>query len=559
VTLTLRRAHLAFGCALLFGALGCNPAPPPSPPPSTQAPEGSPATSADGLAQASPDDASEAAADVTADPSSGATHDTAAAPSPPAAGVIAMGGHITITLDDLQAAVRRAQLFGQPLRAHALADPMQQRLLIDQLLRRALLFEEATARGLPPITDAARRDYLRMVPSLAPFADLDPDALAARLHEAQCSTDDLWGITDEAITAQQLTQALLLQVTDDDLWERYRALNTRARVEALRLLNVPSPQELTRFVREHADEVTQHFTAHPNLYRNPALAHVWTLTRAIPSDATALDIEALRQEVEALRQRARAEDLSTLARMYSDDPLSGPLGGRLAPASESQNPDAFALPIGQPSEVLRRRNHLYFFIVESITPAQERPLDLGLQREIASALLRKRGPSPAAAAAALDLLSAWRRAPQDPFPPPPGSPLAALIAKHHADILPPADIPLDPETAYFPSLGYRAALHAATISLTLDQPFLSEPILDGDSFFIARITARQDASRTRFNAELPLFRAQTMAHIAPSILHQHLAARSAALASTIYVNLRPVQALYGTLQRDGSISHPKPD
>jgi hypothetical protein len=417
---------------------------------------------------------------------------------------------------------------------------MQQRLLIDQLIRRSLLFSEAASRNLPPITDAERAAFLSTSPVLSPLVKMDPASLTTHLNTIhQASPNDLSALIDESLTAQHLTQHLLNSLTDEDLWRIYQAQNTKITIDLIRLLNVPSPSELSRLVREQPAQITQYYETHRNLFQSPALAHVWTLTHTIPPDASPLDIEKIRNNLEALRQRARYEDLPTLARSYSDDPLTAPLGGRLPPLAQPQMPEAFTATIGQPSDILRRRNQLYFFVVTSIDPPQDRPLDPGLQREIASTLLRKQGPSLSAQSAALDILNAWK---QNPSPPP------DLLKKHAAESLPTAT--LSPSSPRLPNVGPLPAVLAAALTLTPENPFPSAPILDGDSFYIIHLRDLQKPSRTRFNAELPLFRQHTHTQLAPSILPKHLASR---VPSDVQINLRPLTALFGTLQRDGSV------
>lgn len=143
----------------------------------------------------------------------------------------------------------------------------------------------------------------------------------------------------------------------------------RVSVAYLRL----SRDELARQVRASEDELRALYEARKAAYTTPEQRRVRHILVQLPEDADEAEVGAARARLDGARERiAAGEDFAVLARELSDDPGSAAEGGDLGsfargamdPAFEDA---AFALPVGELSDIVRTPFGLHLIEVQAIT------------------------------------------------------------------------------------------------------------------------------------------------------------------------------------------------
>lgn len=486
-----------------------------------------------------------ALANTTENASEGTQDAPDARPEDPDNPVVARAEGVEVTLAEYRRALQRGRLNGAPASERTQADVGFQRNLLTRLLKRARLREEASQRGLLP-DRAALREYLARQPELAELASLDDAELERTVEQERgVSPEALWQFLEEDYLVERMTAVLLDEIDDEALWQRYAAMRTRIGLDVVRLLNVPSSEEISDFVRTRREEIAVFYAENRSRYAQPALATVRRFLVEVAPDADDATVRAARERAEEFRRRALTEDFAALAERHSDDLISRNSGGLLQPVSQGRMPAAFEVEIGEIGEVERTRAGFEFIKVESRTTAHIRELDPALEREIASELIQRAGPAPSVGRAGHAVLERWRQgavADDDPE-------LDALLRENRGERFSVPPFSLD-GAGRIPKLGFLPLVHAAAAAATLEQPLSESPIADGSYVYVFRLTTREEADRLRFQAERDGFRAEVVARERPQILW-HWFDRQ--LGQRVELDLRTIQAHYGLLQQDGSI------
>lgn len=122
------------------------------------------------------------------------------------------------------------------------------------------------------------------------------------------------------------------------------------------------------------------YDAQPDRFREPEAVRARHILRLLPPGANATEEERVRAELEAMRGRIRdAASFAAEAAAHSQDASAsrgGDLGwferGRMVPEFEEA---AFALPVGQVSEIVRTPFGLHLILVEEKRPARRKTLE----------------------------------------------------------------------------------------------------------------------------------------------------------------------------------------
>jgi len=452
---------------------------------------------------------------------------------------IGEGGGLRVTLKDYKALLRRVSAMGRTLTPEVLADGNFQREAIVRALRNEVVRAAAKERGIVA-TDEDRRARIEKDPALQGLKNLDAVGLEAMMASRGASTQDLWDEIDLGVFEEKLTGLLLSEIDETELWTRYQQERSRISLRVIRLLNVPSSQEISDTIAANPAAIQDYYRENRKRYELPSQAQVRRFVLRVPYGATARDIAELKQRIEGYRARARVEDFAALVAEASEDPLTDAQGGQVPPVSMQRLPAAFEVPIGELTEVLREPMGFAFYKVESRRDASVRELDPALEREIASALIQKSGAAPSIAKSARDYASLLD-ADQETF--------EGLTGRVGVDAF-----ELEPFSAAnasrLPQLGYLPKVFERAFALSLDVSTQAEPLLDGDYVYVFKLMSKEVPDRLRFAAELETYRASVLELERPRIARSYLSAREPA---NIKMGLRELQAVYGVLQEDGTI------
>lgn len=453
--------------------------------------------------------------------------------------VVGEGGGFKVTLADYRAQLRRVAALGRTLKPEVLADPNFQRDSIVRAIRYAVVRSVANGRGLEA-TDADRRARLEQDPGMEKLKGLDTTGLEEEMTRRGASTQDLWDEIDAGVLENKLTESLLSEIDEAELWRRYQEERSRITLRVVRLLNVPSSQEISDYVKSNPAAIQDYYRENRKRYELPKQAQVRRFVLRIPIGASAEEIARIRQRIEGYRARARVEDFASLVAEGSEDPIAEAQGGMIPPVSEQRLPTAFEVPVGQLTEILREPTGFAFYKVESRTEASVRELDPALEREIGSALIQKSGVAPSVAQSAREYV-ALLDADQATFD--------ALTDKVGVD-----SYTLEPFSAAnanrLPKLGYLPKVFERAFALTLEAPTQAEPLLDGDYAYIFKLLSKEVPDSMRFKAELESYKASVLEFERPRIARRYLATHEPA---NIKMGLRELQVVYGILQEDGTI------
>jgi peptidyl-prolyl cis-trans isomerase D len=354
-----------------------------------------------------------------------------------------------ITRRDLErqtAAVQRRyeEVFKDRLTAEMAAGLDLRGRALDQLIDEALLREEAERLGVT-VTDDEVIEAITRMPELQDGGRFDRDRLEAILRY-QRDQGEFEAEIRRTILFQRLRALVTdgVQVSTAEVEERYRLDNGKVDLLFVRTAAADlapgvtlSDEDLERYRSEHADtyrvperlrvryvayrvpdfldtvsvqdgEVAEHYELHKaERFTEPEQVrarHILVQTAAGGGEEAKA---AARAEAEKLLAQVRAGgDFAALAREHSDDPGSAAKGGDLGRFARGvMTPEfetaAFALGVGEVSEIVETPFGFHVIKVEEHTPGGPRPLE-AVRDEILTALRRERALELARQAAEAD-------------------------------------------------------------------------------------------------------------------------------------------------------------
>lgn len=482
---------------------------------------------------------------------------TAATPPPPTPDVgpeepdldtaVARAGQLTVTLRDFERSLYQSQLLGREMSPTALANPNFQRQRVRNLLLHQILLAEAAHRDIH-VTPEQLLEAAQSFPPLEPYLNLPwPRFLSEAASATQVPETVLQELLERGALSTLLTELLLQDALQlDNLWTRYQRERTTVTLDLIKVLNVPSSREISRFVDTQPEEITAYYNAHRDQYQLPERARVRIFRINAPPSATDDERLLAKERIHTLRRKALAEDFAELAKQHSEDPFSAPRGGLIQPVTRAQLPLAFDTPVGRISDVQSDRQGFFFLKVESISPASTRELDNARQREIAAHLIKERGPAPSVLAFATEIQAALAQNPVLP------EGLEARFSDFVVERLTTLPIALG-SGGQIPRMGHLPEVHRAAFELTPTAPAPPAPVADADHLFAIRLLERKAPSRARFLSEQKVFAEDLERRLRPRILQDFLAQR---VPDTIELQLRPIQKRHGVLGKDGSVQRP---
>lgn len=399
--------------------------------------------------------------------------DAAVTPVAKLPGPIATCGDLVLTMKDYDDALEHMRVY-RPIAPEVLGSPRFQQGTVMNLVDIRLMRAAALERGVQPTPEEIAAE-IAGDPRLA-----KADVTRARL------------IAADAVLNRKLTQALVQEPSETELWTAWKARTERLEMEFVAVPNTPSSAAITKFVDTRGGEIEKFFAENPARFRLPATRRARILERK-GDDA--------RERLATLRVEALAgADFAKLAKAHSTHP-SAKVGGNLGWVVKRQQPEAFQVEVGDISEPFTTRGGFAILKVEEALPARPRTLTGSVRREVAADLLRAQGSNPSAAASAARVAEAWRGGELT-------SALKPLGLRVQKSL--PFSPDRDPKEIFVPGIGKAPEVVLAARALNEAKP-VSDPVFSAGKHYVLRFVHRGKATRTAFAAEREVFAAQLLA------------------------------------------------
>ena len=316
--------------------------------------------------------------------------------------------------------LRLAQQYGVAVTQQELEDHIAEMAPFQDQGRFSLARYQALLRSqVPPIAPRQFEEQQRQALLLQKVTTL----LTAGIHVTDAEVEQTYRRDYERIAAHYilLTAASFearVSMTDEALQGHYEAHKERYREpeqRQIRYVAIPL-QRFTQHYEPTAEDVSAYYTAHLDMFQSQEQIRARHILFKVASSAAAEQAEQARVRAAAVLASLRdGADFATLAQQHSEDTATAAQGGDLGyfPRGQMVAPFeevAFALPVGQLSELVRTPFGWHVLQVEDKRAAATRPL-----AEVAQEIkekLRDDKASDAAAAFVDDLLTAIEANPQ---------------------------------------------------------------------------------------------------------------------------------------------------
>jgi len=178
-----------------------------------------------------------------------------------------------------------------------------------------------------------------------------------------------------------------VNVSDDEVRDAMRFERERVALNAIAIPVSPQtdakipPDELQAFLTSEDARLRSIYQERIDEFEIPEKAHIRQIFLAVPSDANAEKIEAVRKHAEAIRKQiVDGADFGEIAKIESEDPGSKAKGGDLGEVARGQLlPDleqvAFSLKTGEVSEPIQTPSGFHLLLTEKYLPASLRSFE----------------------------------------------------------------------------------------------------------------------------------------------------------------------------------------
>ncbi len=467
--------------------------------------------------------------------------------------VVIYGGGLKLTLEEVNQQVERMRLLAPGVAQGELPDgdpdwmkaPHVQIDLIRNLARFHIVRRAAEERGLE-ITAAEETSFLAEHEPLKRYLPLlqngeDADALGDELDAVGLSIDDVRHLIHDMILTEKLTQALAEEFSDEELWAIYQQAHDEADIIAVRLHNTPASHEIDRALDQYDAEIRAFYREHRNRYRIPPQV-ITTILKADSDDENPPLEEAAEQLGEGDRDPA---DIASDFGLTLEAELS---------VTRHENPAAHQSEVGAIGVLWESRRGPYAWRVEQKTEAQPRSLDRPLRREIASRVLREQeGITPSNRQRA-------QRAREILAEPDADQPLSESMQADLIERLEEAGFEVI-HTGLFslqgseviPEIGLAENVVEALQKRDLDDP-VTDPILDRNAVYVARIVERNHPDREQFDEERDAFREQFLERNRHRLVDNYV--RKYQRDEGVEFNTRPLVEHYGPYKKPENLQTP---
>ncbi len=446
-------------------------------------------------------------------------------------------GDFRVTLGDFERAVRLGSLFAPqaatgdfpevPL--ERLATPTVQFTTTHAVLSRQVVQEEVTRRKIP-ISQKEVIALYRSEPQYKGFVWLldHPERFDVILKSIHLTEEDFFGVGRDEIARAKLTDLLVEEIDDDELWEAWSFEHNTVSLAAVALDNVPTSEEIDQFVEKNPEEIQKFFNDNPNRFRQPMRVIVDLLAAA---DSTKDQLEEARKLLEegkdvlevALATKLQAQHNVHMIRQESGKVFMG-------------KPGDVGLQLGGPRGA-------YAWRITGFEQSEAATLNRGLSREIAAEIMRDASPLPSVAAKlkkARRHLTKLGKQPDDAKI----QKVSAAISKLGLDMKILRNFNYNPNGA-IPEYGLAPEVLDIAFKLTSTKP-TTKLILSRQRVFVAHLLAREEPDRERFLADKEAWAVQYRDQIRTTLVDRFVQRQIGNPA----INLRPLGIKFGILKKE---------
>lgn len=423
-----------------------------------------------------------------------------------------------------------------------LSMPHIQTTMTQSLLKAEAVEREAAHRK---ITASAQEisDLLDRDPKLSRFkADgvhlEDGRILPAPLVSFGLSAELLRAHARQDILADKLTEALLVEITDEQIWQAWRQRQAKASAIIVQISNTPTAQELSELIARDPARVKAYLEAHPDRFQTPKMTMLTMLRSQDPSAPIETQLKALELAVAELKAGSSAQEVAKKHHLKLE------LKQRLM---RQEDPAAAHAKVGQVGLSKQQPRGTYAWVVEGFEAPKMPPLNPALQREIAAELLRTSAPGQSA----LKTAAIVREHLQTLKPAKPNSTTLDAATRASIEALGTRVFEIQDFThepnGYIPRIGLVPELATTLFSFESPSSMTAEPVFSREDLYVARLTDRQRPKREDFDAQKAQLRESLLKELRPAILEQYIG--KLIDDNKLEMNLQPLRDRYGRFEK----------
>ena len=464
-------------------------------------------------------------------------HDSGEMPTPQTP--IATAAEHVVTVGDFDKAGRISLLFAPDdqteLPPERLAAPHVQITMTRSMLSQRIIDAEAKARNIEPTKDQMA-EHVRQQKRLSRFAGAldDEAALKAALAPLKLEPADLWEVARQSVTNDLLADALLGEISDQQIWQAYNLQKTTRTAVVATTNNVPTSDEIDDFVKDEAAQIEAHFAKFKDRYRVPPRARI-NMVRPAPGQNVGDDV--LEQAAEKLKAGIQPTTVATeLGLQHSLD----------VHIVRGENKKVFRMKPGEVGWTSSGARGAYAWKVVGFTASRQPELNRPLRREIAAEILRTQSVVPSAKlrlAEAVKVLADYEHddAATDATPQ-----LRAAIGQIGQVAIHLATFPNNRKAAIPGKLGLAEEVVDAGFNTKVGD--VTEPFLSRQRAIVMKVVGAKTATRTEFKAAIEANRKAYIDAARPRIVASFVEPKLRELNASL--DLKPLRIKYGVLQKE---------
>ncbi len=442
--------------------------------------------------------------------------------------VVAELATYTVTVAEFERAANLGRLFGpgvatgafDPVPLDRLAIPTVQFTTTRAILARKAILAEVTRREIVITEEELKALYRTREDFEGLKFLLDEPGFPANLKPLDIDLEDFWNIGREHIARERLADAIVADLSDEDVWNAYQFEQSTARVAAVEVSNVPTSAEIDDFVAKNEERIATFFAENERRFRTP---------QRVVVDVLNGDMESLKRAQKMLEEGAtpQAAALETRLELRSNVRMV-----------RQENSRAFAAEDGAVG--IEKRASPYLWKVVGREQSASTELTRPLKREIAAELLRTESLTPTAKKnletarkillTLKDEEAAIARATESV-----GATGMKLV------ILPPFQ---NSPAGSVPVFGLAPELLAAAFKLKAGKT--SKPFLSRERGFVIHVLSRHEADPKLFEAEKDAIRKRVEDELRPSAVDHYIQS----VFGATQLNLHPLGVKFGIIQKD---------
>lgn len=489
----------------------------------------------------SPDEAGDRAETSSESSSSESTPSTSSDDGPP---VVAEAGSIELTLEDYDRFLRQSRLFAPTdetrlpeIPTRRKKSPRAQIQTVRTILEHAVIRRLAEKRDIS-VSEADIDAHLRESDDLSRFVAA-PDASAGPAMEVPeaLSREDLREAARVQLLRRKLREALLADLTTEDLWKMYRRRHDTVRIGYVSVPNSPAPDSIDRFLeRTDSSKIKAYAKDHAKRYRRPKLVHLAIVRPPAGGD---VDEATLKKAADQLEGGTPADRVADEVGLEAEPD---------AYLVRKENREAFGGDKGATGYQMEGPRGAYAWRVEGWRKGGDAELDRALEREVAADMLSQT-VVPSVLVKLQPVLEAMRGVERNDDGTVADGALRSL-KKRLADrgrTLQVSEAFSRSDDGRVPGLGLAKSIFDRAFELGAEQPVAEEPVLSRGRAVAMMLVERNRPERKAFESEKEAFRKKVVEQKKDLIVDEYV--RRWLSEHEPDIELEPVREKYGVMKK----------